>query len=300
MTDEPPDSAIARVRSFNRAVTERVGALEDRYLDRGRPLGASRLLWEIGDGGSDVRTLRNRLGLDSGYLSRLLRSLGRQGLVEVVPSAEDRRVRAVRLTTAGREERALLDARSDDLARSFLAPLTARQRARLVEAMTDVERLLTAGMVDIAEVDPADPRARRCIDAYQTELDRRFDTGYDPARARQVDDDEMRPPVGAFLLATLRDAPVGCGALRFTPRAPAEIKRMWVDPGVRGLGVGRRLMAALEDRAAGQGSEIVRLDTNGTLTEAIGLYRSLGYVEVERFNDEVHADHWFEKRLVAR
>jgi DNA-binding MarR family transcriptional regulator/GNAT superfamily N-acetyltransferase len=298
-TDVPRET-IASVRSFNRAVVERVGALEDHYLDRGRPLGASRLLWEIGDRGSDVRALRARLGLDAGYVSRLLRSLVDDGLVDVTRSAGDGRVRTATLTTAGREERAVLDARSDDLARSFLDPLGAGQQARLVEAMGEVERLLTAGLVAIAEVDPADPRARHCIDAYQTELDRRLHTGYDPTRARQIDDDEMRAPAGAFLLATLRDAPVGCGALRFTPGAPAEIKRMWVDPDTRGLGVGRRLMDALEARVADQGSDVIHLDTNGALTEAIGLYRSRGYVEVVRFNDEVHADHWFEKRISGR
>lgn len=298
-TEDPLAGAIGQVRSFNRVVTERVGALEDRYLDRGRPLGASRLLWEVGGQGCDVRTLRARLGLDSGYVSRLLRSLEADGLVEVVPSPDDGRVRTARLTAAGRDELALLDARSDDLARSFLAPLTARQRTRLVDAMGDVERLLTAGLVEIAEVDPDDPRARRCLDAYAAELDRRFRTGFDPGQSRPVNADEMRPPAGAFLMATRRGTPLGCGALRFHAGEPAEMKRVWVDPDVRGLGVGRRLLAALEARAAEQGSEAVRLDTNGALTEAIALYRSTGYREVAPFNDEPYADHWFEKRLVG-
>src|SRR3954451_3165282 len=106
---------LARVRRFSRTVTERVGALDDHYLARDRPLGQSRVLWEVGETGADVRALRTRLGLGSGYLSRLLRSLGDAGLVSVEAGAGDRRVRTVRLTAAGRAERRLLDRRSDEL-----------------------------------------------------------------------------------------------------------------------------------------------------------------------------------------
>src|SRR5437588_8356964 len=131
-------SAVGQVRSFNRLVTERVGALNDRYLSRDRPLGEARLLWEIGVDGSDIRRLRARLALDSGYLSRLLRSLEAAGLVAVEPSEEDRRVRTVRLTPAGLAERELLDRRSDELASSFLEPLNQPRRERLVAAMAEV------------------------------------------------------------------------------------------------------------------------------------------------------------------
>ncbi|HEY6221640.1 MAG TPA: MarR family winged helix-turn-helix transcriptional regulator, partial [Candidatus Eisenbacteria bacterium] len=123
---------IVQVRRFNRIVTQRVGALDDRFLARDRPLGEARLLWEISPDGSDVRSLRARLDLDSGYLSRLLRSLEAAGLVTVAPSEPDRRVRTARLTSAGLAERTLLDERSDALARSFLVPLNEPQRRRLV------------------------------------------------------------------------------------------------------------------------------------------------------------------------
>src|SRR5262245_13153670 len=100
--------AIGRVRAFNRTVTQRVGALQDHYLARNRSLGEARVLWEIGDDGCDVRTLRARLALDSGYLSRLLRSLEAAGLLRVGPSEDDARVRTARLTRKGRAERSLL------------------------------------------------------------------------------------------------------------------------------------------------------------------------------------------------
>lgn len=288
---------ITQARSFNRIVTQRVGALNDHFLARDRPLGEARVLWEIGPEGCDVRSLRARLDLDSGYLSRLLRSLERAGLVTVEPNQRDRRVRTAHLTSAGLAERAILDERSDALAASILEPLDEAQRNRLAAAMSEVDRLLTAGSVEIARADPAHPHARYCVGEYFTELDRRFDDGFDPSASISAEDDELRPPVGLLLVATLRSEPVGCGALKFHGTEPTELKRMWVSGSNRGLGIGRRILAALETEAARAGSRMIRLETNGALTEAIALYRSSGYLEVDPFNDEPYAHHWFEKRL---
>jgi DNA-binding MarR family transcriptional regulator len=287
---------IERVRGFNREVTQRVGALDDRYLARGRPLGEARLLWEIGEAGRDIRALRSRLDLDSGYLSRLLRSLEAAGLVTVGPGEGDGRVRTAHLTAAGRAERAALDRGSDELAASLLEPLNAHQRERLVTAMGEVQRLLTAALVRIAPADPTSEHARHSLREYAAELDRRFAGGYDPAQGAPLDAAAMRPPRGLLLVATLRSEPVGCGALRFHADATTELKRLWVAPAARGLGVGRRLMLELEAHA-GRHGDVVRLDSNGALTEAIALYRSSGYVEVAAFNDDPYPDHWFEKRL---
>src|SRR5690242_21533968 len=140
---------LEQVRSFNRTVTQRIGALQDSYLARGRPLGASRVLWEIGDDAADVRALRARLDLDSGYLSRLLRLLERDGLIEVAPDATDRRLRRLRLTPAGRAERELLDARSDDLARSLVDPLGDEHRERAVGGRGGGGRRVPAGGVAV-------------------------------------------------------------------------------------------------------------------------------------------------------
>jgi len=287
---------IEQVRRFNRVVTQRVGALDDHYLARDRSLGESRVLWEIGSG-CDVRTLRARLGLDSGYLSRLLRSLEREGLVEVVASDADQRVRTARLTKAGAAERSLLDRRSDALASSMLAPLDDAQRERLVTAMHDVERLLTASLIEVGPVDPASSEAQTCLRHYFDELDARFDSGFDPNLSLTADVDEMRPPRGVFVVAMLGGEPIGCGALKFDPVEPPYLKRMWVAPEARGLGVGKRLLADLEQRALEAGGRSVRLETNRSLTEAIAMYRAAGYVEVEPFNDERYAHHWFVKRL---
>jgi DNA-binding MarR family transcriptional regulator/GNAT superfamily N-acetyltransferase len=290
-------AATERVRSFNRTVTQRIGVLHDEYLARGRPIGASRVLWEIGDDGTDLRSLRIRLDLDSGYLSRLVHSLANEGLVVLEPSPRDKRIRSVRITDAGRAEREVLDRRSDELARALLAPLSDAQRDRLVEAMELVERLLTAGMVDVDVEDPRSTEARFCIESYFSELDTRFDTGFDPSRSNSANAVELTEPAGLLLVARLRDEPIGCGALKLHGAGPAEIKRMWVAPTARGLGVGRRILDELEQHARRRGVRLVRLETNKTLREATNLYRSAGYVDVDPFNDEPYAHYWFEKHL---
>src|SRR5690348_13796224 len=169
------DAEVRGVRVFNRLVAERIGAVSDAFLGRARPMGESRTLWEIGREGAEVRELRARLGLDSGYTSRVLRSLERQGLISVEPSPDDGRVRFARLTPAGRAECDELDRRSDEVALSVFAPLSESQRTRLVSAMSDVERLLRASMVTIEVEDPTTPDAQGCIAQYFAELNERFD-----------------------------------------------------------------------------------------------------------------------------
>jgi DNA-binding MarR family transcriptional regulator/GNAT superfamily N-acetyltransferase len=292
------DSALVeRVRSFNRTVTERVGALNDHFLGRDHSLGEARLLWEIGSEGAEIRELRGRLALDSAYVSRLLRSLERQGLVVVEASQSDRRVRRAQLTAAGLAERAELDQRADGFAHSLLEPLSESQQVRLAAAMEEVERLLLASSVRVTIADPNSADARWCLEQYVLELNERFDAGWDPSRSISAQAHELVPPAGLILVAYLRQQPVGCGALKFHANAPAELKRMWVAPQVRGFGLGRRLLYELEHHARAAGVTVVHLETNRALTEAITLYQRSGYQEVEAFNDEPYAHHWFEKRL---
>ena len=130
---------------------------------------------------------------------------------------------------------------------------------------------------------------------YFAELAERFAAGFDPARSISADSHELTPPAGLLLVARLREEPVGCGALQLHADAPGEIKRMWVAPHARGLGLGRRLLRDLERHARQAGVSTLRLETNQTLTEAIALYRRAGYREVPAFNAEPYAHHWFEK-----
>ena len=293
----PAGVLVDEVRSFNRIVTQRVGALDDHYLGRDRPLGQDRVLWEIGTEGCEVRALRSRLGLDAGHLSRLLRSLEAARLVSTAPSPTDARIRIARLTAAGARERAVLDSRSDDLAESILAPLDPGERDELVAAMRTVKRLLAIGGIQIRRADPDGADARSCVRAYFAELDRRSEFGFDAAAGISAEPHEVTPPRGLFLVAYLRSEPVGCGAVKHHPGEASEIKRMWVAERARGLGIARRILAELEQEAVASGASLAHLETNKTLAEAIALYRSAGYVEVPPFNDEPFAHHWFEKRL---
>ena len=291
------EAEVAHVRSFNRVVTQRIGALDDRYLGTDRPLGQDRLIWEIGVAGCEVRSLRTRLGLDAGHASRLLRSLEGAGLVTVTPSSDDGRVRVARLTRRGRSELGVLARRSDELAASILNPLEPADREELIAAMRTVKRLFTASEIVIRRVDPGGADAQRCMGAYVAELNRRSGDSYDPATGVSAEPHEMTPPAGLFLVAYRNGDAIGCGGVKHHPGAPSEIKRMWVAENARGLGVARRLLAELEADAIRSGASVASIETSATLFEAIALYRSVGYVEVAPFNDEPFADHWFEKRL---
>jgi DNA-binding MarR family transcriptional regulator len=289
---------VARVRSFNRLVTSQVGALNDRYLGR-RPLGEARVLFEIGADGATPRDVRARLGLDSGYLSRLIAALRRDGLVTTEPDPRDGRTKRLRLTPAGQAEMRELDRISDELAASALAPLTPEQRARLLRAQDEVRRLLAISMIGVAVADPASADARWCLAHYFAELDERFESGFDPARTLPADSEELVPPSGAFVLARFNGQPAGCGALKSLDQDVGEIMRMWVDRAHRGLGIGGRILDALEEQAAALGRRTVRLYTNRSLDEAKAMYRARGYVEIDRYNDDPYADHFFEKWLAA-
>ena len=295
--DTRPQDEIEQVRRFNRIVARRIGVLDERFLGRGRPFGESRILFEIGKDGIEVRELRARLGLDSGYTSRLLRALEAEGLVKTTAATSDARVRHASLTSKGHKEWDEIDRRSDGVAESILAPLNERRRADLISAMSRIERLLRASAVTIAP-EPADSTvARWCLQRYFDLLDERFEGGYDPANAQPADAHEFMPPDGVFLVARATGETVGCGGLKTAGPALGEIKRLWVAERARGLGIGQRLLDELEGTARRIGHRRLRLDTNKSLTEAQALYLKNGYVEVPPFNDDPYPDHWFEKVL---
>lgn len=152
-------------------------------------------------------------------------------------------------------------------------------------------------MVHLAIEDPTTPDARWCFEQYFAELAARFEAGFNPALTISADAHELTPPAGALLIARLSGQPVGCGAIKLHESAPAELKRMWIAPSARGLGLGRRLLNDLERYAREAGVTVLRLETNRALSEAIALYRRSGYLEVDPFNTEPYAHHWFEKRL---
>jgi DNA-binding MarR family transcriptional regulator/N-acetylglutamate synthase-like GNAT family acetyltransferase len=287
--------SVSRVRRFNRAVTSEVGALDTSFLGRGRPLGAARVLNAIGHGRSDVADIRDYLGLDSGLMSRLLRSLEDEGLIETTPHADDARRRVASLTRTGRHEFKAYEAISNTQAKALLARHT-RQEA-LLAAMDMIGSALLRQRTELTEMNPRGPEARYCLGEYYAELARRFKHGFDVARSRDPDADDMVRPRGAFIVAMSDGLPIGCVGLKGGDSEIAEIKRLWVAPSARGLGLSRRLMAAAESAARELSIEVLRLDTNSALPEAGQLYRSSGWVEIDRFNDDPYPDLFFEKRV---
>ncbi len=290
-------TATATLRHFNRTYTQRIGLLEESFLGVGMPLAAARLVFEIGPAGTTVRELRDRLGLDSGYLSRLLRTLQDRGLVVVAPDPDDMRRRRVALTPKGRSTYRRLDDRSERLAEGILQPLSERQRDRLTAALATADLLVRAATVQLRRVDPRSALARWAVDQYFAELNRRFPSGFDAAAARAADTAAVGEGAAVFVVASSDGLPVGCGGVQQLTATIGEIKRMWVHPTWRGAGLGSRLLRYLEAVAVELGYQTIRLDTNGTLTDAIALYERTGYHHIARYNDNPYAQVWLEKTL---
>jgi DNA-binding MarR family transcriptional regulator/predicted GNAT family N-acyltransferase len=276
-------------------VTSAVGALDTSFLGRGRPLGAARVLNAIGHGRSDVAEIRDYLGLDSGLMSRLLRGLEDEGLVETTTHEDDARRRVATLTRAGRREFAAYEALSNTQAEGFLAQHS--QREALLAAMDLIASALTRERVELEEMDPRSEAARYCLREYYSELGRRFKQGFDVSLSRDPDAKDMRRPRGTFIVAMSDTLPIGCVGLKGTDHGYAEIKRLWVAPAARGLRLGRRLMDAAENAARDLGITLLRLDTNSALAEAGQLYRTTGWREIPRFNDDPYPDLFFEKHI---
>lgn len=289
---------VSRVRRFNRAVTSSVGALDTSFLGRGRPLGAARVLNAIGHGRSDIGEIRDYLGLDSGLMSRLLRSLEEEGLIETHAHGDDARRRVASLTRAGKREFAAYEAMSNTQAESFIARNS--QREALLAAMDLIASALTRDRIVLTEMDPRSDEARYCLGEYYAELGRRFKQGFDVSLSRDPDAKDMRRPRGSFIVAMSDMLPIGCVGLKGTDHSYAEIKRLWVSPSARGLGLGKRLMDTAEDAAHSLGIALLRLDTNSALPEAGQLYRTTGWREIPRFNDDPYPDLFFEKDIRAQ
>ena len=289
------NSPVDRFRRFSRIVTVEVGALDASFLDRGRTLGAARVINAVGQGASDIKTIRDRLGLDSGLMSRLLRSLEREGLIAIRINPEDARRRVATLTAAGRREHDAYDALSNARAENLLARHP--EPERLLEAMDQVASALGRDRITLVEIDPRAEEACDCLNAYYSELASRIEGGFEVSRSLDPEAAAMTPPRGVFIVAMSEGQPVGCVGLKGSASDIAEIKRLWVASSARGLGLAKRLMDAAEQAARRLSVRTLRLDTNRALVEAIRFYRAAGWTEIERFNDESYADFFFEKQL---
>ncbi|NDW07560.1 bifunctional helix-turn-helix transcriptional regulator/GNAT family N-acetyltransferase [Jiella pacifica] len=286
---------VARFRRFARAAVTEVGALDHSFLGRGRPLGVARILNAIGHGKTDVGEIRAYLGLDSGLVSRLLRGLEDEGLIETTPHPDDGRRRIASLTRAGEAEFAAYEALSNERAERALARHA--NADALLAAMDLVASAFGRDQIELVEIDPRAEVARYCLGEYYGELARRFERDFDVRLSADPDAETMVRPRGVFLVAFSDDMPIGCVGLKGTCAEYGEVKRLWVAPAARGLGLAKRLMDRTEAIARELQMPALRLDTNKALPEAIAMYRKSGWTEIDRFNDDPYPDFFFEKRL---
>lgn len=288
---------VARIRRFNRAVTRETGALENSFLGQGRPLGPARVLHAIGKQGTDLEQIRQYLDLEKALLSRFLKSLQAEGLISLSADPKDGRRRLACLTEVGQIELAAYEDLSDKRAQKLLDRHP--RPDLLLEAMDLVASVLGRDDIRVAVADPRGGDARHCLESYYAELARRFDRGFDVSLSNDPEATDMLAPRGQFLIAYSDGVPLGCVGLKGTDKGYGEIKRLWVSPVARGLGLARRLMTEVEAAAQELGIATLRLDTNSALPEAVALYQNTGWQEIERFNDDPYPDFFFEKRFAA-
>jgi DNA-binding MarR family transcriptional regulator/GNAT superfamily N-acetyltransferase len=298
---------VDAVRRFNRFYTRRIGALRAGLVGSPYPLPEARLIYELGRRRRCTATeLRAELELDAGYLSRMLGSLGRRGLVRAERSPEDARARLLTLTARGREAFALLDRRSRDEVSAMLRGIAAHDRDRLVGAMRTVELLLTNRRPSDALL-----RAHRTGDlgwvvqahgelyAREYGWGERFEAlvagivsgfvaGFDPRRSR-------------CWIAELDGVRVGSVFVVPASKRVAQLRLLLVDPRARGRGLGTRLVRESIDFARAQGYGRLVLWTQSNLAAARAIYRACGF---ELRKSESHAAYgvkltgeYWEKRL---
>jgi DNA-binding MarR family transcriptional regulator/N-acetylglutamate synthase-like GNAT family acetyltransferase len=299
------DRSIDAVRRFNRFYTRRIGVLHEGLLGSPLPLTHARVLYEVARRDQPTASaLRRELGLNAGYLSRVLARLESGGLLGRRPSAKDGRQSLLRLMPRGKRVFARLDARSRQEVGAMLRALSEPDRRRLVETLGVVERLLGGD-------GPADGGA----DSYLLRPPEAGDMGWVVERhgilyAREYQYDQtfealVARIVGSFVdhfeprrercwIAERRGAPVGSVFLVRKSARVAKLRLLLVEPEARGLGIGRRLVEECVRFARQAGYRKLTLWTQSELLPARALYRRAGFRLVGR-----QRHHSFGKDLVA-
>ena len=284
------------VRQFNRFYTVHLGLLRGRYLDTDYSLSESRMMYELSQHpGCTANHLRTTLGLDAGYMSRMVRSLTERGLVEGVRSERDKRATLLNLTAAGHGVIADINHRASAETVRMLDRLGEAQRAQLLEALSNVREILAPPAIHLVRATAAQLNdARHLLYEY-------FDV---IGVVLRDDDDAIRAFLddasSAMWIAYVDGAPAGCVAMRPLPGVAGgavECKRLYVADRYRRRGLSQALMGALEEHAARAGHTSVYLDTKDDLRAAIRLYDQLGYERCERYNDNPQATIFMRKRL---
>jgi DNA-binding MarR family transcriptional regulator/GNAT superfamily N-acetyltransferase len=287
---------VALIREFNRFYTVRLGLLNKRHLDGEFSLTEARILYEVGAHPHiTATTLRAALLLDAGYISRLLASLAKHGLIRQAISAQDGRGRLLTLSRLGANKVASLNHRSGAQIETILDGMNASERRALVRSLTTARSILSqvsTPRVRIVRLSKMRDEALRLINEYY--------------RAIQVTRRDSPTAIGKIIqgkgsgvwLAYLNNQAVGCVVLKPLPMASAaECKRLYVQPQARGHGLASSMLDALETFARQQGVAWIYLDSFAALKVAVGLYRKRGYIRCDRYNDNPQATIFLRKKI---
>lgn len=282
---------VDAIRRFNRFYTRRIGVLETRYLGSPFPLPQARVLYELGQRGEATASeLGAELDLDLGYLSRLVQSLRRQGLLQGEPSKEDARRVRLSLSAKGRKVYLQLDARSRQEVAGMLDQLPAPQQQRLVGALQAVEAVLERKdkPVSLREHRPGDigwvVHAHGRFYAEEYGWDERFEALVAEIAAAFVQNFDRKRE--RCWIAEMDGEPVGSVLVVKDTKTTAKLRLLIVDPKARGRGLGKRLVEECIRFAREKGYRRLALWTQSNLAAARGIYRAAGFRKVK---EEKHA-----------
>jgi len=291
MEHRSPAAAVEAVRRFNRYYTRRIGVLEEGWLGSDLTLAGTRVLWELGHApGTTASALAAALGLDEGYLSRILRGFRARGWLEARPAPGDARVRLLELTARGRHRLASLEARSSAEVRAMLGPLDASGRDRLIESLSAVQSLLEAPApaarpADLVLREPRSGDYGWVVERHGAVYAREHGWGaaFEGLVAKIVGEYLARAPDPARERAWIAESAgqrVGCVFLVRRTRASAQLRLLLVEPGARGLGIGSRLVDACIEFARAAGYSNIMLWTQSILRPARAIYAAKGFRRV--------------------
>lgn len=301
----PAAEDVAAVRRFNRFYTQKIGVLEEGLLHSGFTLAEARVLFELASrDGLTASQLCRELGLDQGYLSRILARFRRQGLLRSSAAPGDRRQSILALTEAGHRAFAPLEAATQEQIAALLAGLPAPARAALRDAMQRIESLLGGAAAEPAVLRPPRPgdigwtihRQARLyageygwdgsFEALLAEIAARFIRDFDPAFDDCWIADRGGTILGAVFLVRAEGEPAG---------TTGQLRMLYVEPEARGQGIGARLVEACIRRARELGYRRLILWTNDILVSARRIYQAAGFRLVR---EEPH--HSFGRDLVGQ
>lgn len=302
MCPDTIEDRIAVMRDFNRFYTRRIGVLRDGLLHSPYPLTEARLLFELAHH-PDLTAARlgRDLGLDAGYLSRMLARLEQQGLVEKISAEHDGRQRLLRLTADGRSAYSLLDRRSRDEVGEMLEDLGEDEQERLLKAMRDIERILDRSLKFSEPFlfrahEPGDMgwvvHRHGVLYAQEYGWDERFE-----ALVAQVVADfinSYKPARERCWIAEMDGEIVGSVFVVEASESVAKLRLLLVEPRARGLGLGSRLVEESIRFARRKGYQKLVLWTNSVLEDARRIYQRSGFVLVSQ-----EAHNSFGKDLVG-